>query len=467
MDDSLQKLIDKANQGDVEAMVMLSKYYKNGVLTKRDDAKAHEYALMAAQKGHSGAELGVGIEYCFGIGTEKNVALGIEYLRRAADKNVIDAQYTLAAVRDGMPEAEAYIEADTAVFYLEKAAKRGHAASQNYLGCIYSEGKMVERELEQAIFWWCCAYLHHTSAMEESESARNRLNFLLNARGNNRISRTKIEDVLNKIRTEYPEYIGEELQQLIEKSKQGDVEAMVNVAECYNHGWFVEKDDRKANEYYRMAAERGHAESEFMLGLAYLDGIGIGKDMSMAVRYIQRSADKGVVNAQYVLGTLYQMDEARQYLKVGKAFDYFEKAAKKGHAKAQIELGDIYIMGDNIEADLSKGVFWLSCAYMQSDSPEENKAAKDRLDRLVRSGMPGGRTRVEQAMEEIRTNYPQYIHISKKRDNACLPEITYMASTKQIETEVVQCRKGKIFAVLYCISVVVIVTSIVLITKHI
>lgn len=211
--------------------------------------------------------------------------------------------------------------------------------------------------------------------------------------------------------------MSEDIQCLIDKAYQGDVDAMVNVAECYNHGWYVEKDDVKANKYYKMAAEKGHAEAAFMLGLGYLSGVGAKEDMCQAVKWVRYAADKGVANAQYIIGMLHSDDEAREYLKGNKRY-YFEQAAKQGHAKAQIELGDLYLIGDGVEQDLNKGLFWLVCAYIQGDSPEESAAAKDRIDALVRTGMPGGKARVERVMAEVSKNYPQYVSGSKARNDS-------------------------------------------------
>lgn len=200
--------------------------------------------------------------------------------------------------------------------------------------------------------------------------------------------------------------MSKDIQCLIDEADLGDVEAMVNVADCYLHGWYVEQDDVKANKYYKMAADKGNAGASFMYGLGYLTGEGVEKDMRQAVKYIRYAAEKDYANAQYIMGTLYYNEEAYKYLQDNKKVYYFTQAAKQGHAKAQLALGNLYIIE---EEDLNEGLFWLVCAYMQDNSPEESSAAKDRIDTLVNSGMPGGKARVEQVMAEVRKKYPQYI----------------------------------------------------------
>ena len=195
----LQELIQKAEAGDVEAMVTLSHiYWKEG-----NDAKANEYTLRAAKKGHAGAEFAVGMEFCFGMGgREKCVAEGVKYLRNASEKNVAQAQYTLAVVYEGMEEARAYVDEKTSILYLEKAAQQGHTDAQNMLGEKYMKGEGIERSLEKAIFWWCCAYLHE----ESSSDARNRLNSLIQWKGKNGITKSKVLEVMDDVKTNYPQY---------------------------------------------------------------------------------------------------------------------------------------------------------------------------------------------------------------------------------------------------------------------
>lgn len=202
MDKSIQELIDRAEQGDVEAMILVSKHYKNGILTEQDDVKAHEYRLMAAQRGDAGSEYIVGMDYCFGFGVAENMALGLKYLQSAADKNIAHAQYTLAALYDGNEEVNAYLKEEEYTGYLEKAAKQGHAGAQIMLGDMYVEGKRRKRDLEQAAFWFCCAYLHD----ESNETAKEKIDSLINA-GFNGISKSKIEKMLAEINALYPQYM--------------------------------------------------------------------------------------------------------------------------------------------------------------------------------------------------------------------------------------------------------------------
>jgi putative phage-type endonuclease len=61
---------------------------------------------------------------------------------------------------------------------------------------------------------------------------------------------------------------------------------------CLN-GRGVSQDYKKAVEWYRQAAELGHAESQFMLGVAYRDGKGVNQNFSKAYAWFNLAAVHG------------------------------------------------------------------------------------------------------------------------------------------------------------------------------
>ncbi len=70
MDEGLKNLVTKAEQGDVDAMIMVGDCYNRGLHTEKDDQEAHRYYKMAADKGHVQANLMVAIDLLNGIGTK-------------------------------------------------------------------------------------------------------------------------------------------------------------------------------------------------------------------------------------------------------------------------------------------------------------------------------------------------------------------------------------------------------------
>ena len=125
---------------------------------------------------------------------------------------------------------------------------------------------------------------------------------------------------------------------LVAQAENGDVNAMVMVANCYNGGMHVEKSDKLAYKYYKIAADHGHIEAHVQTAIHLLFGYGIPKDKKTGVKYLKIGADNGSAFGQYMLGFLYRAGEIGLLGRDKKAVQYFEMAAKQGHAKSQIEL---------------------------------------------------------------------------------------------------------------------------------
>jgi TPR repeat protein len=55
---------------------------------------------------------------------------------------------------------------------------------------------------------------------------------------------------------------------------------------------------------FRKAAERGHAEASYWLGIIYMSGDGFPQDNEQAYYWIRKGAERGHEYAQFMLGTL-------------------------------------------------------------------------------------------------------------------------------------------------------------------
>lgn len=200
----------------------------------------------------------------------------------------------------------------------------------------------------------------------------------------------------------------EGLRNLILKADQGDVEAMVMVGDCYNKGFHTEKDDKMAHAYYKKAADVGHTSSALMIAIDYLNGMGTAKNKKLGVTYLTFAADNGIAYAQFLLATLYKHKEIGLFGNERKAIKYYEMAAKQGDAKSQIELADIIWNNKNSKYSLDDMLFWLVCAYLHTQNKEESNLAMQRLNALLKSGLPGGKPRVDEIVAKVKRNYQQY-----------------------------------------------------------
>ena len=204
MDEGLKNLVTKAEQGDVDAMVMVGDCYNRGLHTEKDDQEAHRYYKMAADKGHVQANLMVAIDLLNGIGTSKDKKAGTKYLQIAADGGAAFGQYLLASMYK-IGEIGLFGREQKAMKYFEMAAKQGDAKSQVELADMIMLAKKSKYTLDDMVFWLVCAYLHGNQAEEESNAALQRINHLIS--NGMPGGKAYVEKVLDNVKRNYQVYI--------------------------------------------------------------------------------------------------------------------------------------------------------------------------------------------------------------------------------------------------------------------
>lgn len=145
----------------------------------------------------------------------------------------------------------------------------------------------------------------------------------------------------------------------------------------YKNGDGVEKDDIKAIEYLKRAAELGNAEAQCELGLyyenkflleVYEDYDGAKRDYSEAVAYLEKAAEQGNARAQCHLGDCYYYNCNGFTPNYAKAIKWYRKAAEQGDMNAQRCLGHCYHFGEGIKEDRAEAVKWYRKAVEQGDA---------------------------------------------------------------------------------------------------
>lgn len=131
-------------------------------------------------------------------------------------------------------------------------------------------------------------------------------------------------------------------------------------------------------------AEAGNAESQFRLGWIYMRGEGytgvsfirdVPKNPAKAGQWYQKAADQGHVDAQYNLGMLYKLGLGVQE-DPKQAFAWLQKAAAQGNDIAQYHLGLMYAEGAGVKRSLPHASAWLALAAAQGNE----KAQKSRAE---------------------------------------------------------------------------------------
>jgi uncharacterized protein len=160
----------------------------------------------------------------------------------------------------------------------------------------------------------------------------------------------------------------------------------------YLVGKGVERNRSKAAEYFRKAADQGHASAQYCIGQLYHSGEDSsgGKERTIwdlietreknspkAVEWYRKAADQGHAHAQYELGLAYQSGEGVEKNR-NKAAEYFRKAADQGHAHAQYAIGEAYRRGEGVEKNLRTAEEWF-----QKDPLEEKGWEEELFDEIT------------------------------------------------------------------------------------
>ena len=88
-------------------------------------------------------------------------------------------------------------------------------------------------------------------------------------------------------------------------AEQGDADAQYIVANMYNNGEGVDKDEPKAVVWYLKSADQDNDLAQYGLGVMYEYGLGgLAKDANEAYEWYRRAADNGNYFAQNKLGLI-------------------------------------------------------------------------------------------------------------------------------------------------------------------
>lgn len=205
---------------------------------------------------------------------------------------------------------------------------------------------------------------------------------------------SKTEEVIEKARAGQPEamvelgkrlYSGKNADKSYELARswfeaaalKNNVEGMFEYASMLSSGIGGEEDQEKAAEFFLKAADAGHREAMFEIGAMYAEGRGIKKNYVKAMKYLRASrtmaanalleeaakwwkpaAEHGITEGEYEYGLcLVNGTGVEQNIEEGISWIY--KAALKDHPRAVSAMGEIYEKGiGNISPDEGKSRFW-------------------------------------------------------------------------------------------------------------
>ena len=138
------------------------------------------------------------------------------------------------------------------------------------------------------------------------------------------------------------------------RAQQNDAAAMVLLGEMYAQGLGVGRDDAKAAQWYKAAAEKGNRDALFALAMFSFQGRVGPSNQTEAARLLEAAAKLGHAGAAYNLALLYLQGQQfpQDFRRAG---ELFTAAAEAGNSEAQYALATMYKEGRGVAKDSKQG----------------------------------------------------------------------------------------------------------------
>ncbi len=147
-------------------------------------------------------------------------------------------------------------------------------------------------------------------------------------------------------------------------AKHGDADGAVHLALIYIDGEALRQDYDKARMLLHGPAEAGHPLANYLMGVIAYRGDEVKPpkpDVAAAMKYFRVAADGGYAQAQFIIGQA--AAEGTELPKDGKlAKIMLLRAAAQGHGWAQAILGRLLVDNELPDADPVEAMTWLSIA---------------------------------------------------------------------------------------------------------
>jgi uncharacterized protein len=165
-----------------------------------------------------------------------------------------------------------------------------------------------------------------------------------------------------------------------ENALKGDVESQYHLGLLLwlGHGIPFPRNDLSV-QWYKKAAEQGHAAAQCSLAEALWHGRGCRPDQTAAINWYTKAALNGNPEAQYELGEIY-FNGLHVKMDVRKGFLWYLKSAEQGNTLAQYQVGIAFSQGIGTVKNETEAYAWLNVAG--SDFADARNA-RDRIEKTL------------------------------------------------------------------------------------
>ena len=272
---SLPLLSKEAVDGDLYAQYALGCCYYSGIVVSQNFKEAYQWFNKSAQQGLPEAIQSLALCYLRGDGVQADYDEGIKLQNKAAESNIPTILYTTGVIYELFAG-----DSIKAFDYYERAADLGNVEACLNVGADYRDGIVVNQNYAKALEYY-------TKAAEKG----NPIGY---------INVGTIYYLSYKDYTYYNEDLGVEKD--LNKAIQ-NLEASLKIVEnvdahywlglCYWYAKDENKDDTKAFNHIKIAAEGNHPAAQMQLYFFYCHGIGVEPNQKLAQMWRRKAIENG------------------------------------------------------------------------------------------------------------------------------------------------------------------------------
>lgn len=180
---------------------------------------------------------------------------------------------------------------------------------------------------------------------------------------------------------------------------EGYAPAQYQMGLIHLNGYGVQKDARKAFEFFELAALQNYPDAQFNLALMYSEGDIVKKDLKKAFALTEKAARKGLESAQFNLGVMYYNGEGvrQDYYQASK---WYKRAAEMNYPLAQFNLALMYFEGKGVEKSTEMSYVWNIIAANNGYKSAEKSRDMDE-HKLTVEQIKSGREKAEDLSRKI------------------------------------------------------------------
>ena len=347
-DRAWRALESQAQGGDAFAQYYIGKMYQGGLGRPADAARALYWYTQAAAKGHTEARAALSSLRDSSAASPSSGAPSrvisnapcapgrLMLLGARADEGDAESALELGLLQESSACGEP--DYNLAARYYKKAAEKNLPQAQNNLGALYYEGKGVEQD-------YAAAQRLYGQAAEAGHA----------------VAQYNLALMIGQGRAGEPNPAGM-IEWLSKSAAQDYARAQAQLGRFYLEGVGVDKDPIKAAQLFLAAAQQGLPNAQYFYGHLTSIGVGVKRDVGTAADWILKAADAGVPAAQQEAASIFELGLGRPANPM-RALALYRQAGSAGVKAAALRLEQAYRLGElGVHPDPAEAQRWAALA---------------------------------------------------------------------------------------------------------